>query len=299
MRKGCSMTAFPTPDHRPPRVDAHHHLWDLAARPQEWLAGEDMAPIRRDFTASDLAVAAASAGVERTVLVQVLPDLDETAEFLALAADSPLIAGVVGWADLTSPAVADDLARLREGPGGGLLVGVRHLVQGEADPRWLVRPNVLAGLRAVRDAGLVYDLLTLPHQLSAAVEAVRAVPDLRFVLDHLSKPDIAGGAVEPWAGRLRALAGEPNVVAKVSGLVTEAHRAKWTVADLRPYVDIALEAFGPDRLLAGSDWPVCLLAADYARVFAATGELLSGCSAHEVDQVLGGTAVRAYGLGEP
>jgi len=288
------MSTTPPPD--PHRVDAHQHLWDLSARPQDWLDGDDTAPIRRDFTEADLGAAAASAGVDRTVLVQVLPDLDETLDFLALAAGSPLIAGVVGWVDLTSPDVASDLARLRAAPGGDLLVGVRHLVQAEPDPRWLVRPDVLAGLRAVRDAGLAYDLLTLPHQLPAAVRAAQEVPDLRFVLDHLSKPDIAGGSVRLWADRLGALAASPNVVAKVSGLVTEADRERWTVADLRPYVDVALEAFGPDRLMVGSDWPVCLLAADYARVFAAAEELLSGCSPDERRQVFGGTATRVYGL---
>ncbi|MEU4746676.1 amidohydrolase family protein [Actinosynnema sp. NPDC023658] len=290
------MSTSPRRDPGTPRVDAHHHLWDLAARPQEWLDGEEMTPIRRDFTEADLGEAAASAGVRRTVLVQVLPDVDETLEFLALAAGSELIAGVVGWVDLTAPDVASELARLRSAPGGHLLVGVRHLVQSEPDPSWLVRPDVLAGLRAVRDAGLAYDLLTVPHQLPAAVEAVRAVPDLRFVLDHLSKPDIAGGSSRLWADRLRTLADEPNVVAKLSGLVTEADRDRWTVDDLRPYVETALESFGPDRLAVGSDWPVCLLAADYARVFAAAEELLSGCSPDEVDQVFGGTATRVYGL---
>ncbi|WP_447007978.1 amidohydrolase family protein [Saccharothrix isguenensis] len=293
------MSAHPSPTTRPPRVDAHHHLWNLAARPQGWLDGADMTPIRRDFTVDGLRAATAPVGVERTVLVQVLPDLDETVEFLALAAESPLIAGVVGWVDLTGPDVAADLVRLRSVPGGDRLVGVRHLVQSEPDPRWLVRPDVLAGLRAVRDAGLAYDLLTLPHHLPVALEAVRAVPDLRFVLDHLSKPDIKSGKRDAWADGLRALARRPNVVAKVSGLVTEADWAKWDVEDLRPYVDTALQEFGPDRLMVGSDWPVCLLAADYADVFAAAEHLLSDCSSDESAQVFGGTAVRVYELDGP
>ncbi|WP_405445066.1 amidohydrolase family protein [Streptomyces achromogenes] len=292
------MKASPSPGHhRPLRIDAHHHLWDPAARPHEWLAGEEMTPIRRRFTEADLRAATTSAAVGRTVLVQVLPDLDETAEFLTLAAGSPLITGVVGWVDLTAPDVADVLAGLRSGPGGRFLAGVRHLVQEEPDPRWLVRPDVLAGLRAVRDAGLVYDLLTLPHQLPVALEAVRAVPDLLFVLDHLSKPDVAGGSWRPWADRIGALAKQPNVVAKLSGLVTQGDWATWTVDDLRPYADVALGAFGPGRLMVGSDWPVCLLAADYARVFATAEELLSDCTADEAAQVFGGTASRVYGLG--
>jgi L-fuconolactonase len=273
------------------RIDAHHHLWDLSARPQDWL--DDLEPIRRSFGQADLCAAADAAGVEATVLVQVLADVDETAEFLALAGESDLIAGVVGWVDLTAPDVAEQLARLKSGPGGSRLKGVRHLVQSEPDPEWLTRPDVLAGLRAVRDAGLVYDVLTRPHQLPAAVAAVRAVPDLVFVLDHLSKPDFA--ALDPWAARLAELGAEPNVVAKVSGLVTEAG-PQWTVEELRPCFEVALSAFGPDRLMAGSDWPVCLLVASYGEVFEAAGELVAGLSADERGQVLGGTADRVYRL---
>jgi L-fuconolactonase len=277
------------------RIDAHHHLWDLSARPQDWLDGSDLEPIRRDFGHADLRAVTGAAGVDATVLVQVLPDIEETAEFLALAGESDLVAGVVGWVDLTAPDVSEQLDRLRSGPGGDRLVGVRHLVQAEPDPDWLVRPDVLAGLRAVRDAGLVYDVLTRPHQLPAAVAAVRAVRDLVFVLDHLSKPDIAGRVFEPWATGLSELAALPNVVAKVSGLVTESG-PQWTVADLRPYVDVALEAFGPDRLMVGSDWPVCLLAATYDEVFEAAEQLTSGLTADERNQVFGGTAGRVYRL---
>jgi L-fuconolactonase len=277
------------------RIDAHQHLWDLAARPQDWLAG--LEPIHRDFGEADLRAAAAAAGIDATVLVQVLPDVDETAEFLALAGNSDLISGVVGWVDLTAADVAEQLDRLRRGPGGGRLVGVRHLVEPEPDPEWLTRPDVLAGLRAVRDAGLVYDVLTRPHQLPAAVAAARAVPDLVFVLDHLSKPDIAGRVLEPWATGLAELAALPNAVAKVSGLVTEAG-PEWTVDDLRPYVEIALEAFGPSRLVFGTDWPVCLLAASYAEVVESARQVTDGLTAAERDQVFGGTAARVYRLGE-
>lgn len=277
------------------RIDAHHHLWDLSARPQGWLDGPDLEPIRRDFGQADLRAAASAAGVDATVLVQVLPDVDETAEFLALAGESDLVAGVVGWVDLTAPDVSAQLGLLRRGPGGDRLVGVRHLVQAEPDPDWLTRADVLAGLRAVRDAGLVYDVLTRPHQLPAAVAAARAVPDLVFVLDHLSKPDIAGGVLEPWATHLSVLAAEPNVVAKVSGLVTEAS-PEWTVDDLRPCVDIALDAFGADRLMVGSDWPVCLLAASYEQVFEAAEQVTSGLTGDERAQVFGGTAARVYRL---
>jgi L-fuconolactonase len=276
------------------RIDAHHHLWDLSARPQDWLDG--LPSIRRDFGPADLRAVTGPAGLDATVLVQVLNDIDETADFLAVAGGSDLIEGVVGWVDLTAPDVAEQLDRLRSGPGGDRLVGIRHLVQSEPDPDWLMRPEVLAGLRAVRDAGLVYDVLTLPHQLPAAVVAARAVPDMVFVLDHLSKPDIPSGKLEPWATHLAALAAEPNVVAKVSGLVTEVG-PEWTVEQLRPYVDVALEVFGPRRLMAGSDWPVCLLAASYDEVFGAASKLCEGLSAAERDQVFGDTAARVYRLG--
>ncbi|KOV83159.1 amidohydrolase [Nocardia sp. NRRL S-836] len=281
----------------PRRIDAHHHLWDLSARPQDWLDAPEVERIRRDFGPADLRAVTELAGVDATVLVQVLPDVEETAEFLALAKDSDLIAGVVGWVDLTAPDVAEQLDRLRSGPGGDRLVGVRHLVQSEPDPDWLMRPAVLAGLRAVRDAGLAYDVLTRPHQLPAALVAVRSVPDLRFAVDHLSKPDIAHREYQPWATHLAALAAEPNVTAKVSGLVTEAG-PQWTAEDLRPVVDVALEVFGPGRLMVGSDWPVCLLAASYEDVLGAAEELTAGLSADERAEVFAGTAARVYRLGE-
>ncbi|HEX6342198.1 amidohydrolase family protein [Umezawaea sp.] len=277
------------------RIDAHHHLWDLAARPQEWLAG--LEPLHRDFGEADLRAATGAAGIDATVLVQVLPDVRETVEFLALAGESDLVSGVVGWVDLTSPDVADQLDGLRRGPGGGKLVGVRHLVEPEPDPEWLTRPDVVAGLRAVRDAGLVYDVLTRPHQLPAVVAVAKALPDLVFVLDHLSKPDIAGLVLEPWAARLAELAALRNVAAKVSGLVTEAG-PHWTVDDLRPWVDVALEEFGPSRLMFGTDWPVCLLAASYAEVVESARQVTDGLSAAERDQVFGGTATRVYRLGD-
>ncbi len=264
------------------RIDAHQHLWDLAARPQDWLAG--LEPIRRDFHEADLRAATGAAGIDATVLVQVLPDVEETAEFLALAGESDLISGVVGWVDLTAPDVAEQLDRLRRGPGDP-----------EPDPEWLTRPDVLAGLRAVRDAGLVYDVLTRPHQLPAVVAVAKALPDLAFVLDHLSKPDIAGRVLEPWAARLAELGALPNVVAKVSGLVTEAG-PRWTVDDLRPFVDVALEEFGPSRLMVGTDWPVCLLAASYAEVLDSARRMTDDLTAAERDQVFGGTATRVYRL---
>ena len=281
------------------RIDAHHHLWDLSQTGQAWLQGPQMTPLRRAFALADLAPVAAAAGIDRTVLVQVLPDLDETRGFLALVARSELVAGVVGWVDLTGDDTADVLAGLQSSPGGELLVGVRHLVQGEADPRWLCRPDVRRSLRALADAGLCYDLLTLPHQLSAAVETVRELPQLTFVLDHLSKPPIASGELEPWASLVRELAAEPNVYCKLSGLVTEADHGSWTVSELRPYAQTVLDAFGPERLMFGSDWPVCLLAASYAEVADTAEQLVAELTKDEQAAIFGGAAARAYRLALP
>lgn len=281
------------------RVDAHHHIWDLSRRPQPWLDPPEMTPIRRDFTLSDHASAAAEAEIGGSVLVQVLADAQETREFLALAARSPAVRAVVGWADLTRLDLAAELTDLARSPGGDLLRGIRHLVQGERDPRWLARDDVRGGLRQVAAAGLGYDLLVLPHQLPAAIDTVRAVPELSFVLDHLAKPPIASGELEPWAGLIGELAAEPNVTAKLSGLITEAAWDGWDVAALRPYVDVALDAFGPGRLMFGSDWPVCLLAGSLPG-WAETARFLldgAGLSAAEQEAVLGGTAARVYRLG--
>ncbi|WP_169985135.1 amidohydrolase [Microbispora sp. H10836] len=280
-------------------VDAHHHLWELSRRPQTWLDPPKMARIRRDFTASDYAAVAAEARIGSSVLVQVLPDAEETREFLALAARSDTVAAVVGWADLTRPDLAAELAALAASPGGELLRGIRHLVQGESDPRWLARDDVREGLRQVAAAGLVYDLLVLPHQLPAAIETVRALPELAFVLDHLAKPPVASGELEPWAGLVRELAAEPNVTAKLSGLITEAAWDDWDAARLRPYADVALDAFGPGRLMFGSDWPVCLLAGALPLWAETVRALLTdaGLSAAERDAVFRGTAERVYRLG--
>jgi len=277
-----------------PRIDAHHHLWDLTSAPQGWLAEPGLEPINRTFTLAELSRDAAAAGIDRTILVQVQADLAETAAFLATAVDSLLVGGVVGWADLTAFDLADTLAALRSGPGGDHLVGIRHLVQREADPNWLDRPDVRDGLRTVGAAGLCFDLLTLPHQLPAAIRTVRGLPEVAFVLDHMSKPPIARGDREPWSTLLRELAKEPNVTAKLSGLITEADHGKWSIDDLRPYVDTALDAFGPDRLMFGSDWPVCLLAGSYNDVFEAAVELTAGLSPAEREAVFGGTAQRVY-----
>ncbi|WP_326794196.1 amidohydrolase family protein [Streptomyces sp. NBC_01808] len=280
----------------PWRVDAHHHVWDLSARRHDWLDSPALAPIRRDFGLADLAPATLAAGVDRTVVVQSLPEPDETAELLALAAAPGPVTGVVGWVDLTAPDVPARLAELRRLPGGDRLVGIRHPVQSEADPGWLTRPDVLRGLRAVGAAGLAYDLLVRPRQLPAALEAVRACPEVTFVLDHLGQPPAADGEFTAWARHLGRLAAGERVFCKLSGLVTGAGRGAGTVAGLRPYAETAWEAFGAARVMFGSDWPVCLLAASYAEVAEVADRLCEGLSYGERTEVFRGTARRAYRL---
>ena len=282
------------------RVDAHHHLWpDPDPADYPWMTDE-LATIRRSFEPADLAPSLAATRIDATVLVQTRATEAETGTFLAHAAANPFIAGVVGWVDLTDAAIDEAIARLRELPGGDRLVGIRHQVHDEPDPGWLRRPDVRRGIRAVGAAGLVYELLVRTRELPAAVDTVRALPDVRFVLDHLAKPPIVAGgdAMHAWAAALRPLGAPPNVVAKVSGLVTEAYWTAWTVDDLIGPVRVAVEAFGFERLLFGSDWPVCLVAASYERVLDASIEALdrAGLPPSERSGVFGANAIDAYRL---
>ena len=275
-------------------VDAHHHVWDPGTRAHTWL--DSLPGLRRRFNAADFAQVAADHGVTASVLVQVLASAAETEEFLALAATPGVIAGVIGWADLTAPGVADEISRLRQLPGGGSLVGLRHMVQDEPDPGWLDRRDVRRGIRAAGHAGLAYDLLVRPAQLPAALRVASDSADVRFVLDHGAKPDIASGQLEPWSSLVADLARRPNVTCKLSGLVTEAGSG-WTVPRIVPYAARLLECFGPGRLMFGSDWPVCTLAASYGEVLALAREALGDqLSPAELDAVFAGNAITTYGL---
>jgi L-fuconolactonase len=277
------------------RVDAHHHIWDLSVREQSWMAGPEMDPIRRTFSIDDLAPQAAAADITATVLVQTVGLVDETVEFLEVAAGNDLVAGVVGWVDLTAPDVADALAGLLARPDGSYLKGIRHQVHDEPDVDWLLRPEVQRGLAAVAEAGLVYDLLTKSPHLPAAIETARALPDLTFVVDHISKP-VIGEPLDPWATDLRQLATLPNVTCKLSGMVTEASWTDWKPSDLQPYADVVLDAFGPDRVMFGSDWPVCLLAATYPTVVETAETLTANLSPTDREAVFATTATRTYNL---
>ena len=276
-------------------VDAHHHFWDPARADYPWLTDE-LAAVRRAFSSEDLAPLVASEGIDATVVVQTRSSLDETRELLAMAAVVPFIRGVVGWVDLTNPAVADTIAELRDGPGGDRLVGIRHQVHDEPDPDWLLRHEVGRGIQAVGRAGLAYDLLVRTRELPTARALVASTPDVRFVVDHLAKPPIRDGALEPWANRVAAFTDLPNASWKLSGLVTEADWHGWRPADLQPFVDHALGVLGPERLIFGSDWPVCLLAASYTTVLATARQLTTGLTVAERSAVFGDNARAVYRL---
>ncbi len=278
-------------------VDAHQHLWELAQHPQTWMNPETDSAINRDFVVDDLRAAAASVRPVATVVVQSVNDADETTHLLARAeAASDLIAGVVGWADLTAADLDDWFGRWQTGPGGHRLVGLRHLVQNEPDAGWLDRPDVRQGLQTATRHGLSYDLLVNGMHLPAAVRVASDLPGTRFILDHLGKPPFQSGDFDDWVAHIRRLGKLPNVWAKVSGLVTEAAPGKRSAVHLRPAFDVALDAFGPRRLMVGSDWPVCLLAASYTEVVSTARELLAPLSESEQQQVLADNAVAFYRL---
>lgn len=277
-------------------VDAHHHLWD-PARGYGWLEEPGLEPLRRRFDVDDLRPELRATGVDRTVLVEAARCApEEVGEFLAIAEATPEICGVVGWVDLADPGLEQTVAAHRERPGGRWLVGARAQIQGEGDPDYPSRPEVRRGLAAVARAGLVYDLVVRVEQLPACAEAARALPELTFLLDHLGKPRIRDGALDEWRELVAPLAACPNVACKLSGLVTEADHERWTPDDLRPFVETAIELFGVERALFGSDWPVCLLAAPYGEVKRALEAALPPISAAEHAQVFGENAVRLYGL---
>lgn len=275
-------------------IDAHQHFWQLDLPfDYEWLSAERHAAICRNYLPVDLEPHLRRAGVERAVFVQTQHHIEETRWGLRLAEQHAFIAGVVGWVDLVSESCEEQLQELIAHPR---FSGIRHIVQDEPDEDFIVRPEVFRGLRVLERHGVPYDLLFYHQHLRHAVTVARAFPELPLVIDHLAKPRIREGVLEPWAAELRAAAAFPNVYCKLSGLVTEADWSGWTVADLRPYVMTALEAFGPARCMYGSDWPVCELAAEYGEVYGALRELLGGLSESESARVFGGTATEFYRL---
>jgi L-fuconolactonase len=271
------------------KLDAHQHFWRYNTAEYPWI--RPASPLARDHLPADLATIQSPLGFAGSIAVQARQTVAESDWLLGLADADPRIRGVVGWIDLQSDAVDQELERLSRHPS---FVGVRHVVQDEPDDDFLLRPQFQRGLDRLSHYALTYDLLIFPEQLPAALQLVARLPEQRFVLDHLAKPFIKERRLEPWATHIRTLAREPHVFCKVSGLVTEADHQHWRPTDLRPYLDVAFEAFGPGRLMFGSDWPVCLLAAGYERVHAVVQDYVRRLDAADQAAFFGGTAERFY-----
>jgi L-fuconolactonase len=276
------------------RVDSHQHFWRYTPAEYGWI-DDAMAPLRRDFLPAELRGEMDGASIDACIAVQARQTLHETRWLLDIADAHPFVAGVIGWIDLQAD---DALGQLEPFLGHPKLVGLRHIVQAEPDDRFMLRPEFCRGISLLADCGLTYDILIYPKHLGAAAELVARFPRQRFVLDHLAKPEIRAGEMRDWAEGLRALASFPLVFCKLSGLVTEADWTRWTVTDIRPYLDVAYECFGADRLLLGSDWPVCTVASDYRRTIALVDDYMCGKPAAERDAVMGGNAARLWRLHE-
>lgn len=273
------------------RIDAHQHFWSLARGDYGWLTPE-LGVIYRDFMPDDLSPWLQAADIEGTVLVQAAPTVAETEFMLSLAAENNFIKGIVGWVDLEAPDAADQIARLASNPA---LVGLRPMIQDIADPDWMLRDTLTPAFEALIAQDLTFDALTLPQHLGNLHKLLARHPDLRVVIDHASKPFIKEGVIAGWAEDMAALARDTKAFCKLSGMVTEA-ASDWTTNDLGPYADHLLGTFGPDRLIWGSDWPVCTLASTYARWVDTSNDLLSTLTETELKAVWGGNAARAYNL---
>jgi L-fuconolactonase len=273
-------------------IDAHHHLWRYSPLEYGWI-DEEMAALRRDFLPKDLIEAMVTAGIDGTIAVQARQTLEETGWLLDLADDCEAIRGVVGWA----PVAGEEFpACMEQFDGREKLKGLRHVIQGEKDEHYILREDFNSGIRTMAGSGLVYEILIYERHLEDTIYFVDEHPDQPFVLDHVAKPLIAGGVLEPWASRMMELGERENVWCKLSGMVTEANWKAWTPETLKPYLDVAVEAFGPERLMAGSDWPVCLVASGYAQWFEVLRTYFAGFSEPERTAVFGGTAVQVYQL---
>lgn len=275
-----------------PVIDAHHHLWNLTEVEHSWL-GPDYGPINQNFEADDLSARLRAAGVDKTVLVQSANNYEDNAYLLKVADYTDWVGAVVGWVDLLKP---DETRRrldmYRKHPK---FRGVNHLLSIETNPDWIVRPPVLDALKVVQEMGLIFELsVVYPFSLKHVPLLAEALPDLKMVINHLAKPPIAERKLSPWTDQLVLAAAHPNVYAKISGLNTAASWETWTHADLKPYIDFAIDVFGAERLMAGSDWPICTLAGSYQAVWVETNEVLKARSKHEMDAILGGTAAHLY-----
>ena len=272
------------------KLDSHQHFWKYDAEQYPWIP--QGSPLHRDWLPDDLSPLLAVAGLEGCIAVRARQTVEESRWLLSLADRSRIVRGVVGWVDLRSETVSHQLAELSRHPK---FRGVRHVVQSEPVD-FLLGADFQRGIAALHQFGLTYDILVFPKQLPASIALVRKFPVQQFVLDHIAKPDIKSGTVSPWREQMRVLAKAPNVFCKVSGMVTEADHAHWKAADFTPYLDVVFEAFGEDRVMFGSDWPVCLLAGEYARVFGLADDYAKQFSAVAREKLFGGNAARFYGI---
>lgn len=274
------------------RIDAHQHFWNYQPVRDAWIT-EEMAILRRDYRPEDLRAELCANGFDGSIAVQASQSEEETRFLLDLAARHPFIVGVVGWVDLAAPDSEERLASFRSFEK---LRGFRHIVQSEPDDDFMLRAEFRRGIGCLSRFGFSYDILIYARQLPAAIKLARSYPEQRFVLDHIAKPEIKARKLEPWASRMRELAALPNVFCKLSGLVTEADWKNWNPDDCRLYLEVAWDCFGADRLMFGSDWPVCLLAGGYAQAYRLVAEFLASHSAEEQDRVFGINAARFYGV---
>jgi len=274
------------------KIDAHQHFWHYRPEEYGWI-GPVMEILRKDYLPGDLAPLLEEAGIGGTVAVQARQTLEETEWLLKLADHHPFISGVVGWVNLRGPDLRGQLERFC---AHSRFCGVRHVVQDEPDDRFMLRQDFIRGLGVLAEFDLAYDLLMFPRHLPVACQLVEQFPDQRFVVDHIAKPPIKNGGLQPWAANLRRLAAFPNVFCKVSGMVTEADWHQWQSADFEPYLEVVFEAFGPARIMFGSDWPVCTLAGSYGEVADILSHYAQRLSQQEQADVWGGTATRFYGL---
>ncbi|MEY3127616.1 MAG: hypothetical protein RIS06_172 [Actinomycetota bacterium] len=278
------------------RIDSHHHVWDLSVREQGWMVGEALNPIKKNFSINDLRQAITGCGIDKTVVVQTVTNYDETPELLELADTDNLVAGVVGFLKIDAEDAISHLDSYQSLRGFKYLVGIRDIAHDYEDVKYLSKPQVIKNVQELGKRGLVYDLLTKTPHMRAAIDLVKACPNTKFVLDHISKPYIAKGDMQPWADQITELASFENVVVKVSGLFTEADWKNWKKEDFWPYLEHITKSFTPNRMMFGSDWPVCLLAATYKQSIDLVEEFTSKFSESEKNAFWAGTANKAYGL---
>ena len=281
------------------RIDSHHHLWDLAISPRPWLAGEMLAGIKRTFSMKDFYAERASAQIDQSILVQTISEYEEMKEFFAVAAEHESVAGVVAWIDMSRTGCFQQLEKYLDLPGADRLVGIRDGAQGRADAQWLAGDQIAVNARKLAEKDLAFDLLVDPSNLAASTQLVSRCPDTTFVLDHIGKPNIAKGdqgELATWSHSINELAKNKNVSCKISGMVTEADWKVWEEKDFKRYFDVVLNAFGADRIMYGSDWPVCKLAATYEQVAQLAEYLIQDLSPSEKEKFWALNAKKAYGI---